>query len=52
MTLLRSLWPHKTSLEHGMFGYSTNHCDESFFVTKFSEMRNIVMRSARNIINK
>jgi hypothetical protein len=30
MTLLRSLWHHKSSLEQEMLSYSTNRYDESF----------------------
>jgi hypothetical protein len=30
MMLLQSLWRHKTGLEQGMLGYSTNHYDEFF----------------------
>jgi hypothetical protein len=36
MTLLRSLWRHKTSMEQGTLDYSTKRYDESFFVTKFA----------------
>jgi hypothetical protein len=36
ITLLRSLWRHKTSMEQGTLGYSINRYDKSFFVTKFA----------------
>jgi hypothetical protein len=37
MMLVLSLWRHKTSMEQGTLGCSSNCYDESFFVTKFTQ---------------
>jgi hypothetical protein len=34
--MVAELMASQNCLGTGMLGYSTNHCDESFFVTKFA----------------